>query len=176
MTLGKKIKFYRKNLNLSQDELAKKCNLSRNAIYNYEKNKRTPTVPILITISKHLNISPTDLLDTNNTLKTSLIESDTINVEKENTNNSEPEIAKLYTKYFLDLFKWKTINMTPHNYFKFILSLYPLNQTNHLTEEDFNELSILFYRFLTLKTHERNAINENKVLINPNFLKHNSSK
>jgi transcriptional regulator with XRE-family HTH domain len=73
MTLGEKIKFYRKKLNLSQEELAKKCNLSRNAIYNYEKNKRTPTIPILITISKALNISPTDLLDTNNTGKTSLI-------------------------------------------------------------------------------------------------------
>lgn len=61
--------------------------------------------------------------------------------------------------------------MTPQDYFKFILSLYPSNGTNYLTEEDLNELSILFYRFLTLKVHERNAFNENKVL-NPNFLKH----
>lgn len=172
MTLGEKIKFHRKNLNLSQEELSKKCNLSRNAIYNYEKNKRTPTIPILITIIKALNISPTDLLDTNDTEKTSLIELDTINVEKENINNSELEITELYNEYFLDVFKWKTINMTPHNYFKFILSLYPLNETTYLTEEDLNELSILFYRFLTLKAHERNAINENKVL-NINFLKHN---
>lgn len=175
MTLGEKIKFHRKKLNLSQEELSKKCNLSRNAIYNYEKNKRTPTIPILITITKALNISPTDLLDTNDTEKTLLIELDTINVEKENINNSELEITELYNKYFLDLFKWKTINMTPHDYFKFILSLYPLNETNHLTEEDLNELSILFYRFLTLKTHERNAINKNKVL-NINFLKHNLYK
>jgi hypothetical protein len=62
--------------------------------------------------------------------------------------------------------------MPPHDYFKFILSLSPLNETNYLTEEDLNELSILFYRFLTLKAHERNAINENEVL-NINFLKHN---
>ena len=175
MTLGEKIKLHRNTLNLSQEKLAKKCNLSRNAIYNYDKNKRTPTIPILITITKSLNISPTDLLDTNDIEKTSLIELDTINVEKENINNSELEITELYNKYFLDLFKWKTINMTPHDYFKFILSLYPLNETNHLTEEDLNELSILFYRFLTLKTHERNAINKNKVL-NINFLKHNLYK
>ncbi|AGX41482.1 helix-turn-helix domain-containing protein [Clostridium saccharobutylicum] len=172
MTLGEKIKFYRNKLNLSQEELAKKCNLSRNAIYNYEKNKRNPTITILITIAKNLNILTTDLLYTNNTEKTSLIELDTINEEKENTNNLELEIAELYNKYFLDLFKWKTINMNPHDYFKFILSLYPLNETNHLTEEDLNELSILFYRFLTLKVHERNALNENKGL-NLNLIKCN---
>ena len=113
MTLGEKIKFYRTKLNLSQEGFAAKCNLSRNAIYNYEKNKRTPTISVLITISKALNISPTDLLDTNNTEKTSLIKLATINVEKENINNSELEITELYNKYFLDLFKWKTINLTP---------------------------------------------------------------
>lgn len=96
MILGEKIKFYRNKLNLSQEELAKKCNLSRNAIYNYEKNKRTPTISVLITISKALNISPTDLLDTSNTGKTSLFELDTINVEKENTNNLELGINELY--------------------------------------------------------------------------------
>jgi hypothetical protein len=50
-------------------------------------------MPILITISKALNISPT-----NNTLKTSLIESDTINLEKENTNNLESKITEFYSK------------------------------------------------------------------------------
>lgn len=81
-----------------------------------------------------------------------------INEEKENTKNSELEITELYNKYFLDFFKLKTINMPPHDYFKFILSLCPLNEANHLTEEDLNELSVLFYGFLTLKVHERNAI------------------
>lgn len=69
-------------------------------------------------------------MDTNNTRKISLIELNAINLEKENTNNSELEIDKLYNKYFLDLFKWKTINLTSHDYFKFILSLHPLNETN----------------------------------------------
>lgn len=80
--------------------MAKKCNLSRNAIYNYEKNKRTPTISILIIISKALNISPTDLLDTNNAGKTSLIESDTINVEKENTTNSETKLLNYIINVF----------------------------------------------------------------------------
>ena len=50
MILGEKIKFYRNKLNLSQEELGNKCNLSRNAIYNYENNKRTPTIAILLKI------------------------------------------------------------------------------------------------------------------------------
>lgn len=172
MMLGEKIRFYRKKLNLSQEELAKKCNLSRNAIYNYENNKRTPTISILITIAKNLNLSPTDLLDAIYNVETSLNELKTIKVvdkklnniineEKENTNNSELEINELYNKYFSDLFKLKTINMNPHDYFKFILSLCPLTEVNHLTEEDLNELSVLFYRFLTLKVHERNVILKN---------------
>lgn len=169
MILGKKIRFYRKKLNLSQEELAKKCNLSRNAIYNYENNKRTPTMSILITIAKNLNLSPTDLLNNIYNVETSLNElepikvvdknlNNIINEEKENTKNSELEITELYNKYFLDFFKLKTINMVPHDYFKFILSLCPLTETNHLPEEDLNELSVLFYRFLTLKVHERNTI------------------
>lgn len=69
----------------------------------------------------------------------------------------------------------KKINMMPHDYFKFILSLCPLIEINHLTNEDFNELSILFYRFLTLKAYERDAINEKKI-INTNFLETNLSR
>ncbi|MVX65902.1 helix-turn-helix domain-containing protein [Clostridium chromiireducens] len=169
MILGKKIKLYRNKLNLSQEELAKRCNLSRNAIYNYENNKRTPTISVLIEIAKNLDVSPTDLLNDiynvgtfSNELETiKLVDknlNNTINEEKENITNSELKIDELYDKYFLDLFKWKTSNITYHDYFKFILSSCPLTKTNHLTEEDLNELSVLFYRLLTLKVHERNEL------------------
>ena len=63
MTLGEKIKFNRNKLNLSQEDLANKCNLSRNAIYNYENNKRTPTISTLISIAEILDIPPSDLID-----------------------------------------------------------------------------------------------------------------
>lgn len=50
--------------------------------------------------------------------------------------------------------------MISHEYFTFILSLSPLNKINHLTEEDIEELSILFDRLLSLKAYEKDSLNE----------------
>lgn len=77
-------------------------------------------------------------------------------------NQHDLDMAELYDKYFLDLFTWKTLDMTHDNYLKFILSLYPLEEIDHLTEEDFNELSVLFYKFLTLISIKRESI-DNKI-------------
>jgi len=173
MILGEKIKFYRNKLNLSQEELGNKCNLSRNAIYNYENNKRTPTIAILLKIAENLDMSVSDLLDNSNEVnpyanKLELLKSidkdikNTIDVEKEKSNQYEFDMNELYEKYFFDLFNWKTIKMKPHDYFKFVLSLCPLHEIENFTEEDLNELSILFYRFINLKSHERNSLNENE--------------
>ena len=182
MILGEKIKFYRNKLNLSQEELGNKCNLSRNAIYNYENNKRTPTIAILLKIAENLDMSVSDLLDNSNEVnpyanKLELLKSidkdikNTIDVEKEKSNQYELVMNELYEKYFFDLFNWKTIKMKPHDYFKFVLSLCPLHEIENFTEEDLNELSILFNRFITLKSHERNSINENEKII-PGNSKH----
>lgn len=176
MTLGEKIKFYRNKLNLSQEELANKCNLSRNAIYNYENNKRTPTILTLETIAENLNLSSSDLLDNGETTNfysnklelTKAIDKDiknTIDVGEEKIKDYELRMNKLYKAYFFDLFNWKTIKMKPHDYFKFILSICPLHEIDYLTEDDLNELSALFYRFLTLKFHERSSINETENIV-----------
>jgi transcriptional regulator with XRE-family HTH domain len=183
MTLGEKIKFFRTKLNLSQEELANKCNLSRNAIYNYENNRRTPTISTLETIAENLNLSSSDLLgdgDSTNFYSNKLellkaIDKDIkniIDVEKEKSDIYQFEMNELYKRHFFDLFNWKTSTMKPHDYFKFILSLCPLNETHHITEEDINELSILFYRFLTLKFHERNSLNENEKILPGNSKKY----
>lgn len=63
MTLGSNIKKCRKMLRLSQEDLAKKSNLSRNAIYNYENDKRTPTMDILNKIATALDISVYALIE-----------------------------------------------------------------------------------------------------------------
>lgn len=124
----------------------------------------------MITIAKNLNIPSSDLLDDGNNInsysnKLELVAIDNniksiLYVEKEILINYELEMNEIYKKHFLDLFNWKTLEMTHHNYLKFILSLCPLPETEHMTEDDFNELSVLFYRLLTLKFHERNSINE----------------
>ena len=65
LTLGEKIKLIRKAKNLTQDNLATKSNLSKNAIWNYENNRRIPTIDVLARISDSLEI-PSSLLTINN--------------------------------------------------------------------------------------------------------------
>ena len=122
MILGEKIKFYINKLNLSQEELANKCNLSRNAIYNYENNKWTPTIAILSKIAENFDMSVSDLLDNsdnvnpyaNNLELLKAVYKDiknTVDVKKEQSDQYELEMNELYEKYFFDLFNWRTIKM-----------------------------------------------------------------
>ncbi|MDY4604311.1 helix-turn-helix transcriptional regulator [Clostridium tertium] len=56
MNIGYEIKSLRKKKGLTQSELAKKCDLSKNAIWNYENNKRDPTVKTLNKIGEVLGV------------------------------------------------------------------------------------------------------------------------
>lgn len=56
MDIGKELKELRKKSGLTQSELANKCGLSKNAIWNYENNKRNPTLNTLNKISEVLNV------------------------------------------------------------------------------------------------------------------------
>lgn len=178
MTLGEKIKFNRNKLNLSQEDLANKCNLSRNAIYNYENNKRTPTISTLISIAEILDIPPSELIDDIDNPTTNIyadkIEMNeavkyyidiTANADNSISKQHEFDMKKQYEKYFFKLFNWKTINMQPKEYFKFILSISPLDMVNHLTECDLDELSVMFSRFVSLKSYERNALSESEKIV-----------
>lgn len=114
MTLGEKIKFYRTKSNLSQEELANKCGLSRNAIYNYENNKRTPTISTLELIAYGLELYVSDLLEYSNSEyylnKLGILNAidkdieNTVLVEKEKSILYEDKINDLYKKYFFNLF------------------------------------------------------------------------
>lgn len=54
ITFGTKIRFARKKLNMSQDDLANKLEVSRVAISNYETDKNTPTYENIKKLSKIL--------------------------------------------------------------------------------------------------------------------------
>lgn len=56
MDIGKEIKTLRKKNGLSQTELAKRCNLSKNAIWNYENNKRNPSILTIKKIGEVLGV------------------------------------------------------------------------------------------------------------------------
>lgn len=62
MSIGNNIKEKRKLNNLTQEELASKCGLSKNGLWNYENNKRTPNTEVLIKIAKILDVSLMDLI------------------------------------------------------------------------------------------------------------------
>ena len=56
MTLGERIKNYRKELGLSQEELAEKINVSRQAITKWENDSGIPDIDNLISLSKIMGI------------------------------------------------------------------------------------------------------------------------
>ncbi len=66
MEIGDRIKYYRNKLKISQEELANKCGLSRNAIYNYEKGKRRPDFLVLDDIAQALECNLIDLVGLQN--------------------------------------------------------------------------------------------------------------
>lgn len=63
MTLGDKIKNIRQRLCLSQEDLAKLLNVSRQAITKWESNRGIPDISNLKELSKVLNISIDNLMD-----------------------------------------------------------------------------------------------------------------
>ena len=57
LDIGSKIMTLRKKLNLSQSELAKKVEVSRTIIGNYERNENPPSIDILLKIAKTFDVS-----------------------------------------------------------------------------------------------------------------------
>jgi transcriptional regulator with XRE-family HTH domain len=55
--IGERIIQLRKQHNLSQDELAKKINVSRTIIGNYERNTNTPSIEVLIKIAENFDVT-----------------------------------------------------------------------------------------------------------------------
>lgn len=56
MNLNERIKYYRKDLNLTQQELADLAGISLRALSNYEKGLREPSMEVIIRIAKALMI------------------------------------------------------------------------------------------------------------------------
>ena len=66
LNLGKSIKKFRKEKNMTQKDLVEKANISRNALINYETNKRTPNIDTLNKISNALEIPLSRLYEESN--------------------------------------------------------------------------------------------------------------
>lgn len=66
MEIGKNIAKFRKEKNLTQEELAKKLCVSPKTLSSYENNRNLPNIEMLILLSDTLGVSINDLLGSKN--------------------------------------------------------------------------------------------------------------
>ena len=63
--LGEQIKYYRKQMNLSQAELSAKLNCKQQVISRWEKNRDSPSMKIILKLCRALEISINNLMEEN---------------------------------------------------------------------------------------------------------------
>lgn len=85
MTLGERIKKYRRMEGLSQDLLAEKLNVSRQAITKWENDNGVPDIDNLIALSKLMGISLDELVMGENEESFSVIKKEVTNQRNENS-------------------------------------------------------------------------------------------
>jgi len=73
MKIGKSILDYRKKNNLSQEQLANKIGITRQAISKWEQEKGAPDIENLILLSDEMNISLDNLIKGNSNLKKQIV-------------------------------------------------------------------------------------------------------
>ena len=62
MDFGKQIRQIRKDAKLTQEQMAAKLNVSRQAVSNWENNKNPPDLEMIITISRVFGLSLDQLM------------------------------------------------------------------------------------------------------------------
>lgn len=105
MELGNQIKKYRKELSLSQDDLAQKVYVSRQTVSNWENNKNYPDVNSLVLLSEVFDTS----ID-------NLIKGD-IEIMKENVNAQDKKGFERLSNVFAALFLLAAITPVPLAHF-----------------------------------------------------------
>lgn len=73
MDLGQKIRDQRKKAGLSQEQLAERLNVSRQAVTKWETNKGIPDIANLIAISEEFGLSLDELIKDDGVVKKKLI-------------------------------------------------------------------------------------------------------
>lgn len=74
MTIGEKIKLFRKQNNITQEQLAVSLNISCQAISKWENNTSFPDISLIIPIANFFGVSIDNLFDFNNSIKIEDIE------------------------------------------------------------------------------------------------------
>ncbi|MBK5491318.1 helix-turn-helix transcriptional regulator [Bacillus sp. TH17] len=69
MSLGQQLKKFRESQNLSQEDVAKKIGVTRQAVYKWENDKSYPDIDNLIILSEFYNVTLDDLIKENDSFK-----------------------------------------------------------------------------------------------------------
>lgn len=80
--IGNRIRKYRKDRDLTQEQLAEKINVSKGRISNWEQGINRPDADILADICRALNVSPSELLD--------------VRLSADDLNDQERKVIKAY--------------------------------------------------------------------------------
>lgn len=101
MSLGENLKILRKNSNLTQEELANKLSVTKQAVYKWETNKCYPDLENLISISKLYNVTIDEMLNNTVDLKLKVNNMEIKEaVSTVNSINSAKNNMKKYLNYF----------------------------------------------------------------------------
>jgi len=85
MTLGERIKYYRKKEGLSQEALAEKLNVSRQAITKWENDNGIPDIDNLIALSRIIGITIDELVMGENEENGPIISKESVRQRKSNS-------------------------------------------------------------------------------------------
>ncbi len=168
--IGLRIKEARISKGISQKDMAAKLGINRSTYSNYENDIREPNLEVIEKIANTLNIPLSYLFspstDSNEIDRMSdeiddfinkMVDADVFHKDIENYIVEERVFAELYHKYFVKLFSWRFKSVSTREYLKTMISWLiglKFSQEMELNDDDIEELSVLFERFLLMKSHE----------------------
>lgn len=113
MKLGDNIQFFRKKESLSQEELAEKCKVSRQAVTKWEAGESIPSIEKLIILAKIYDVSLDELVGkADNNSYSKLMKLVREFAVEDIPKNENDEISAIVTRYLLFA---KSINLDATN-------------------------------------------------------------
>lgn len=101
MNIGENLQKYRKVNNMTQEDLADKCGVSRQAIAKWENSESVPTVDKLIYLAEIYNVTLDELVGRSNVDKYARIKEFLLEFKAEDIPiGEEDEISAIVTRYF----------------------------------------------------------------------------
>jgi transcriptional regulator with XRE-family HTH domain len=102
MKLGDNIQFFRKKEKLSQEELAEKCNVSRQAVTKWEAGESIPSIEKLITLTEIYDVSLDELVGiAENNSYSKLMKLVKEFAVEDIPENEDDEISAIVTRYLI---------------------------------------------------------------------------